>query len=195
MIGYKIAFDNNKNRILVTLEILSDSKTNMNRDNIICKDKARYKTNKCKVLSLSSLDEVDKIKEVIVAYSSYDPTFKYEINKEIIVNDYKDIDDPFSNGIHFFLNKEMAINYQLCGSIVVYFENNVSKIKCEKPLEEGEYIVYYENGAVEQIYNFKNFKINGEIKHFRKNGELTHICYYEDNIYKNTQKLRGPPYI
>ena len=195
MIGYKIAFDNNKNRILVTLEILSDSKTNINRDNIFCKDKAAYKTNKCKVLSLSSLDEVDKIKEVVVAYSSYDPTFKYELNKEIIVNDYKDIDDPFSNGIHFFINKERAINYNLCGSIVSYFENNESKIKCENLLEEGEYIVYYENGAVEQIYHFKNFKINGELKHFRKNGELTHIYYYEDNIHKNTQKLRGPPYI
>ena len=66
MIGYKCAFiyTNNTNdvtRVLVKIVIPNDAKTNINRPNLYNKDKARFRTNKCKVISISSVDNDNEI--------------------------------------------------------------------------------------------------------------------------------------
>ena len=51
MLGYKIAEHGNV-RVLVTLEIPDDALTNMNRYDIFDAMKAKYRTNKAKVLDI-----------------------------------------------------------------------------------------------------------------------------------------------
>ena len=71
----------------------------------------KCRCNKALVLAIYELDgSISKVTEVA---SSMDPNFIYKINKEVAVVDFDDDRwNECSTGIHFFIQKQEAINYQ-----------------------------------------------------------------------------------
>ncbi len=214
-IGYKIAHNKQTDSsVLVTLEIPQDAKTNMNRPNIFCAQKARYRCNKCKVLEITDLTQstiaaarlrgpeaqrsakgLDPEKKYSKANSYFYPDFVYTVGQEILVQDYQDKDDPFANGIHFFLDKEVAIQYNVFRDFPWTFIYNNTVAVCKNPIQNGTCIEYYENGAVSKEFTFNDFKVNNESRDYTKDGRLTRIYHWKDNILVKTEEISGPPYI
>ena len=88
--------------VLVKLKILEDSKRSSATGR-------KCRTDKALVLSIIDLKEN---KECSKAFSNYDKDFKYTVGEIVSVPDFDD--DRFNEcapGIHFFINKEEAINY------------------------------------------------------------------------------------
>ena len=63
----------------------------------------------------------------------------------------------------------------------IILEYNSCKILLEKYFifndkQEGEYILYSDNGQITEIINYKNDKMEGEYKIYYKNDQLYQIC-------------------
>ena len=96
-IGYK-----NANGCLIKLLILEDSKRSSATT-------AKCRCDKAKVLYIKDIATGKKINKV---ESGYDKDFIYEVGEIVKVDDFdEDRWNECSNGIHFFVNKENAINY------------------------------------------------------------------------------------
>ena len=96
-IGYKKAND-----CIIELLILEDSKRSSATT-------AKCRCDKAKVLDIEDIDTGEKVEEV---KSSYDKNFIYRVGEIIKVDDFDD--DRWNEcapGIHFFVNRENAINY------------------------------------------------------------------------------------
>ena len=96
-IGYKKAND-----CIIELLILEDSKRSSATT-------AKCRCDKVKVLDIENIDTGEKVEEV---KSSYDKNFIYRVGEIIKVDDFDD--DRWNEcapGIHFFMNKENALNY------------------------------------------------------------------------------------
>ena len=100
-IGWKKAHVG-KHEVLVKLKILEDSKRSSATGR-------KCRTDKALVLSIIDLKENKECSEAI---SYYDNHFKYTVGEIVSVPDFDD--DRFNEcapGIHFFINKEEALNY------------------------------------------------------------------------------------
>ena len=96
-IGYKKA-----NKHLIKLLILEDSKRS-SATTLKCR------CDKAKVLSITNIKTGKEISEIA---SDYDKNFIYKVGKIVEVKDFnEDRWNECSTGIHFFINKESAINY------------------------------------------------------------------------------------
>lgn len=96
-IGYKKA-----NEHLIKLLILEDSKRS-SATTLKCR------CDKAKVLSITNIKTGKEISEIA---SDYDKNFIYKVGKIVEVKDFDDNRwNECSTGIHFFINKESAINY------------------------------------------------------------------------------------
>ena len=96
-IGYKKA-----NKHLIKLLILEDSKRS-SATTLKCR------CDKAKVLSITNIKTGKEISKIA---SDYDKNFIYEVGKIVEVKDFdEDRWNECSTGIHFFINKESAINY------------------------------------------------------------------------------------
>lgn len=96
-VGYKKA-----NECIVKLLILEDSKRSSATT-------AKCRCDKAKVLDIEDINTGEKIKEVS---SNYDPDFTYRLGEIVSVEDFDDNRwNECSTGIHFFVNKENALNY------------------------------------------------------------------------------------
>ena len=87
---------------LVKLFIYKDSKRSSATTN-------KCRTDKAKVLSIVDIDTGEVYKE---AFSSFDHSFIYRVGEIVSVNDFDE--NRFNEcapGIHFFIDKEAAINY------------------------------------------------------------------------------------
>ncbi len=97
-IGYK-----NANKHLIKLLILEDSKRS-SATTLKCR------CDKAKVLSITNIKTGKEISEIA---SDYDKNFIYKVGKIVEVKDFdEDRWNECSTGIHFFINKENAINYK-----------------------------------------------------------------------------------
>lgn len=97
-IGYKKA-----NKHLIKLLILEDSKRS-SATTLKCR------CDKAKVLSITNIKTGKEISEIA---SDYDKNFIYKVGKIVEVKDFdEDRWNVCSTGIHFFINKESAINYK-----------------------------------------------------------------------------------
>jgi len=194
MEGYKTGLYNNI-KVLIILYIPIDAKTNINRVNIQNKKYATYRTNKAYVLHIvnKSNHEYDH------AISRFNSNKIIYNRSTIIENNFDDnIDNINSEGIHFFLDKELAINYRepILKQIWLY-ENNiykdyynngqlhkkikyvydsVNKIITHKHVQE-----YYENSNIKLDYKLHINKYNGQYKEWYKNGNLKKRLFYEEN--------------
>ena len=96
-IGYKKA-----NGCIVKLLILENSKRS-SATTVKCR------CDKAKVLEIKEIETGRKVKRVS---SNYDFDFIYEVGKVVTVDDFdEDRWSECSTGIHFFMNKENALNY------------------------------------------------------------------------------------
>ena len=182
MIGYKIAHINSK-RVLVTLDIPNDAKTNSNRSNILDIKHAKYRCNKCKVIKINDLDG----NEYNEAYSLYyNQNFKYILNEEIIIDNYKDNEEVCREGIHYFIDKITALTYRLV-DIVYIVKDNKFQLQAENKLKDGEYIDYNHDGSFKNICQFKNNMFNGEYKSYLDEKRLI-IYNIKDNIFDGVSK-------
>ena len=97
-IGYKKA-----GRCIVKLLILEDSKRSSATT-------AKCRCDKAKVLDIEDINTGESMKKV---RSNHNPNFVYKVGKIVTVDDFDD--DRWNEcapGIHFFMNKENALNYQ-----------------------------------------------------------------------------------
>lgn len=70
----------------------------------------KCRCNKAKVLEIYNLDGT--VAEERKCYSTFDKNFMYEVGKMVKVNDFDDDRwNECSHGIHFFINRQEAINY------------------------------------------------------------------------------------
>ena len=102
-IGWKKCYDYQENAFIVKLEIPADAKR--------CSSTGKKcRCNKAKVLEIQYLNGTSI--SLICVYSHYDINFSYKVD-EIVYPD--SFDDDFlnecSNGIHFFMNREDAVNW------------------------------------------------------------------------------------
>ena len=97
-VGYKKA-----GGCIVELLILEDSKRSSATT-------AKCRCNKAMVLNIEEIYTGKKVKKVI---SNHNPNFVYEVGEIVTVDDFDDNRwNECSTGIHFFMNKENALNYQ-----------------------------------------------------------------------------------
>ena len=95
--GYKKA-----NGCIIKLLILEDSKRSSATT-------AKCRCDKAKVLEIKEIETSKRVKKVS---SDYDPEFIYEVGRLVSVDDFDDDRwNECSTGIHFFMNKENALNY------------------------------------------------------------------------------------
>ena len=96
-IAYKKA-----NGCIIKLLILEDSKRS-SATTVKCR------CDKAKVLDIENIDTGEKVEEV---YSDYDPKFIYKVGEIVSVDNFDNNRwNECSTGIHFFMNRENAINY------------------------------------------------------------------------------------
>ena len=100
-IGFKKALTD-KEEVIVELLITEDAKRSSATSR-------KCRCSKSKVLSITSLDETEQYNE---AYSSYDSDFIYEVGKTVEPDSFdEDRFDECSNGIHFFITRQEAVDY------------------------------------------------------------------------------------
>ena len=111
MIGYKAAFNENT-RVVITLEIPDDALTNINRTSVVVKEKAKHRANKVKVLKI----EDKQGKEYKTAETGFfrEKILVYRVGETLEEPTYDtDIEQVCSRGIHFFLDKTVAEQYEI----------------------------------------------------------------------------------
>ena len=101
-IGWKKAEISEK-QMLVKLSIPASAKRSSSTSR-------KCRCNKAKVLEIYNLDGT--VAEERECYSSYDKNFIYEVGKTVKVDDFdEDRWKECTQGIHFFMNRQEAINY------------------------------------------------------------------------------------
>ena len=96
-IGYKKA-----GGFIIKLLILEDAKRSSATS-------SKCRTNKVKVLDIENIKTRNKVKEI---NSDYDNNFIYRVGEIVYVDNFNEYRwEECTSGIHFFMNKEDAINY------------------------------------------------------------------------------------
>jgi len=197
-VGYKSAFykkesfeeDSKAIRVLVTLLIPMNAKTNYDRKNISNPIYAKYRTNCAKVINI--IDENGKqYNEAYTAF--YEKKIMYKLD-EIVKTEFDyNIDVVCGKGIHFFLNRFVAFNYgrkifeqkwnekniyqtfynngQLKEKINYLYDANYGFIK--KNIE-----LWFENGKKWKVESYNHEYKNGPFNEWYKDGTLKYECYY-----------------
>jgi hypothetical protein len=160
MEGYKIGYVTNDRipyrKVLIILLIPNDSVTNIDRSNIINKRHAKYRCSKAYVKDIK--DTFNN------SYNSAISKFHrnkliYQKNK-IVESDFDpDLNIVSTNGIHFFLDKDTALNYR--EPILYQSWNN----------EINVYKEFYANGQIHKIISYilnvdKKTIMNKKIKEY-----------------------------
>ena len=170
MLGYKKAKTENGDYCIVTLELLDDSITNINRKYIENINFASHRCNKAKVVKIEKLEFTTLLDTIVfdTAISCFyeKKQLTYNLGKIIqTLFDYN-IENVNSDGIHFYSNKNLAILY------------NIDSI------ENGTLINYWENGGIYSSFTYENNKKNGEYFYNWENGNKK-----EQGIMHNDKKL------
>jgi antitoxin component YwqK of YwqJK toxin-antitoxin module len=210
MEGYKIGYTNNR-KVLITLIIPKNAKTNKDRTNIIDKKHAKYRCN------------LAYVKEIIDMYNKeYDSATSFYFNKKLLYEKDKIVNSDFDNdinveageGIHYFIDRETALNYKIP---ILYQEwKNESmtykdfygngqvhkKIKYYLDIDKKNIIYkiiqeYFKNGQIRKSYNLAINKYDGSYTEWYENGIMKKRLTYERNkviSYKESWDVRGIPW-
>lgn len=170
MIGYKVAAADN-NRVIITLEIPADAKTNLYRSNIVDPQTAKYRTNKAIILKI----EGNRGKEYLSASSIFsgDVKIRYNVGEVVETNFDRNIDKVCSTGIHFFLDKDVARNYGL------------------EKIENGIIISYHDNGSIEKEESYLNGELYRKNLYWYMDINLNGICYSWNKMVTNWEMTRN----
>ena len=147
--------------MLVTLEIPSDAKTNLYRKDIADATKAKYRCNKAKVLKIEDSEGKEYSKATSLIYTN--KKLKYVVGEKVKEKNYnEDIEVVCGEGIHFFLDKEVALLYGLDG------------------VKEGIYQEWYDNGQKEVECTYKDINLDGLFQSWFDNGQKRVECHFRD---------------
>ena len=143
---------------VIEMEFIKNSQHNMDRENVVCKETAKFRCDKVRVISI-----VDKItgKEKSMVHSDYDKNIIYEKNSIVCVEYDKYSKRICTKGIHFFLSYEPAFFYNL----------KLSKYT-------GLYKQFYDNGQLYEEGIYINGKLDGLYKQWYHDGKLCKECFY-----------------
>ncbi len=187
MIGYKLAF-NNITRVIITLEIPKDALTNINRTSVAVKETAKYRANKVKVVKIEDKDGNTYPDAVSGCFIG--KFLEYRVGEILEEASYDtDIENVCSSGIHFFLERHVAEQYDLSlidnRLLQTWHENGQ---KCAEGIfkngkEEGVWTYWYDNGQKNYTGMFKNGKEEGVWKYWHYNGHKK-----AERIYKDGEK-------
>jgi antitoxin component YwqK of YwqJK toxin-antitoxin module len=193
IIGYKIGFTNNR-KVLIKLSIPNDALTNKDRDTIIDPKYAKYRCNRAYVVYIIDMYE-NEYDKAISFYSKN--KLLYEKNKIVLSNFDKDIIQENSNGIHYFTDKELALNYNI--PILYqewkdendiykdYYGNGQLHKKIKYYLDDNKKIIYknvqeyYINGQIKKDYNLDINKYDGLYREWYKDGIMKTRLTYDKN--------------
>jgi len=201
---YKSGLSDNNNRVLITLFIPVRAKTNIFRKNIINKLYAKYRTDLALVVSIVD----DNYTQYIKARSAfYNETIIYKIGSLIKSEFNPNINIVNGKGIHFFIDRNIALNY---GRPILeqkwihnyintpnlyqsFYSNGSLKERIKYTLKDNKILnehveVWYENGYRKFIDNYILGKKNGISYDWYSNGQLKTSCSYIDNQKHGLEK-------
>ena len=216
---YKIGYVNNDctrikyKKVLITLLLLATVKTNIDRSNIIDKKYAKYRCNKAYVKDI--IDNNNKSYNIATS-GFYHEKLIYEKNKMIETSFDEDIEEVCSGGIHFFLDRETALNYkenilyqswknepnvyknfygngQIC-KIINYTLDNPKDKSIKQTIIYKNIKEYYENGQIKLDYNLSINKYDGLYIEWFENGQMKKKLRYDKNkvvSYIHSWDVRG----
>jgi antitoxin component YwqK of YwqJK toxin-antitoxin module len=201
-------------KYIITAELLEDSKTNINREDVIDIDKATHITDKCKIIQIEDYEFNNKYDTIEACFSFYNN--KLSVNDNMVRCNYN-LDGKLLDGIHFFTDKNYIADYfkisiengilykynPFTGALLIkaefqnnsrngifniYYDSSQSNIKIESnivnELKHGLYREYYPDGNLRVECNYNKDMIDGELKQFYKNKNL----WIREN-YKNNKKI------
>lgn len=172
LIGYKVC-QSYGIRVVVTLEIPDDAKTNITRDDIVDKRYAKYRCDKAKVIDIEDCLGRKYSMAFSRFYRGY-PSSKYILGEVITEKNYnEDVNVVCGEGIHFFIDKDVAFLYGLDSTIRRYYEDR--KL-------HGEYKEWWDNGQLMIQGYYTNGKLHGEYKTWWDNGQLDTQCMYSNGL-------------
>jgi antitoxin component YwqK of YwqJK toxin-antitoxin module len=168
---------------IVTLELLNDSESNLDRCDVIDMNHAMFRCKKALVLNIEDKDTKNTLPMVS---SDYTPAFNYIINEIVTVDDYDlDKNNVCSPGIHFYLTHETAYFHKKIVKNGYYKEwhpNGQFKEHCTyvDGKIEGDYEKWHPNGQFYVKCTYVDGKIKGEYRGWHSNGQLWEHCTYVD---------------
>ena len=172
-----------KNKYIVTLLIPSNAQTNLNRQNIVNAEYAKYRCSQALVVNIEH-KITHKLCPTTVC-SNKDPNFFYTINQTVQVDDYDESEEICTTGIHFFKTKEQAHFYgsHINGLNKRWYANGQLGLEytyLNKKLH-GEHKRWYDNGYLNKQCHYLNGVLDGKYQKWDKNGILRKECFYVDN--------------
>jgi antitoxin component YwqK of YwqJK toxin-antitoxin module len=160
---------------LIIMEKLDDTISNEERNDVFDKKYAMFRCNKIKVIEIFNANDPELKKDKIInMYENSENkqlTYTtYEINKIVHPDSYnEDINQVYSNGIHYFKTIDCAYFYEVTpimhsGPVTKWHENGRVYLtgKYLNGLETGKWIGFYDNGDVRCIGEYKNGLENGK---------------------------------
>ena len=160
-IGYKKCYpiDNKNDRVIGVFEIPDDAKIQpISHTNTF----AKYRVNKCRLIRVESIDhrilKIDKIAPVI--FFAKDPEMIYTINELVEIDNFDDTDTMVDIGIRMFFERIRAEYY-----LVEHKEN-------------GQVIIWRDNGLKYSEENFLNNLKDGLAEYYHPNGNIKERTVY-----------------
>ena len=146
-IAYKSA-----GKYIVKLQVPVGSHTNRGRRGVADPNRAKFRTDKAHVLKIRHKRTGRCVRSV---RSDHDPMVRYIVGEDVVPRrGYNlDPDEVCASGIHFFLTREPAYDYD--------FE-----------IRNGIFQVWHDNGQLAATGMKKNNQMNGERKMYHENGAL-----------------------
>jgi antitoxin component YwqK of YwqJK toxin-antitoxin module len=207
MNAYKSGITDNNIRVLITLFIPVRAKTNMERKNIINKKYAKYRSNIAYVLSIRDDNEI----EYRTAKSAFwNEKIIYTVCEMIQSEFDENINLVLGKGIHFFIDPQMAYNYNrkifeqiwnVKNLFQTFYSNGSPKerikynlINQENSNENDKIIlsknvsIWFENGYKKSIENYISDKRNGVFNEWYYNGQIKSIINYLDDSKHGVEK-------
>lgn len=176
MLVYFLALIKKKIDVMVTAELLPESKNDIKRENIANSNYALYRGNMLKIVKI-----VDK-------FSNNYTCFQFPYNK----NQYN-LNDIINFTISFYLTKERAIGANIpyskfTGKITKWYDNGtIAKIiNFKNGWKDGNYLENWPNGKIKIISEYIKGNINGEFREWDSEGNLSKsISYLNGKIIKS----------
>jgi len=184
MLGYKAA-KNGDTRVVITLEIPEDALTNLKRTSIVNSQKAKYRANKVKVLKIE--DAEGNAYETAETGFFAEKKLSYKVGEVLEEPTYdSDIEQVCSRGLHFFLDRKVAEQYDLYnlenGLLEKWYDDGR---KCFERLykdgkKEGMWQTWYNNGQKSSEGMIKEGKQEGLWQYWYANGQREYEGLYKD---------------
>ena len=175
---------------IVTLELLEDTRHNMNNSEVIDKNYAHFRCDKALVISITDKDNENIL--TTIDDDSYRNITRYEVGKIVTAYNYNpDTTMSFSSGIQFYLARERAFfHYKLIrnGEYKDWYYNGQMSEKGThvNGQKDGDYKYWHYNGSIKNHFVYANGKKKGEYKYFKNGQRRAYYTYINDEYSECT---------